>query len=181
MDGKDRKKDECFWKILSCAIELDVKKGHLKWTLTDLSRKCDITRSLIYYYFGRSKENILKEATTIIGTELSGLGEERLKLWEEGRIPEAIIEARKICDRIPYVANFMIQHRNNNNEIGKAMVALEQRYMKKVKRFFPEFGDDQVKALWAFFWGLCFAPMVDDKVIEAALIPFLEIAKRASK
>ena len=71
------KKDEAFWKILNAAIELDYKKGHLKWTMTELSRRSGVTRSLIYYYFGRQKAAILKEAVKIVGEEFVGLNERR--------------------------------------------------------------------------------------------------------
>ena len=37
-------------------------KGHLKWSLSDISKHSGVTRSLIYYYMGKEKEQILEEA-----------------------------------------------------------------------------------------------------------------------
>ena len=48
-------KDETFWSVLYSAIELDFKRGHLRGTMSELSRMSNVTRSLIYYYFGKSK------------------------------------------------------------------------------------------------------------------------------
>ncbi|TNF29269.1 MAG: TetR family transcriptional regulator, partial [Deltaproteobacteria bacterium] len=37
-------------------------KGHLEWRLSDIAKDADVTRSLIYYYFGKEKDLILEEA-----------------------------------------------------------------------------------------------------------------------
>jgi AcrR family transcriptional regulator len=43
-------------------MKLEVSKGHLLWRLSDIAKDADVTRSLIYYYFGKEKEVILQEA-----------------------------------------------------------------------------------------------------------------------
>ncbi len=55
-------KEKNFWDILDAAVTLDVQKGHLKWSITDVAKNSGHSRTLVYYYFGKSKENILKEA-----------------------------------------------------------------------------------------------------------------------
>ena len=52
-------KDETYWKILDAVIALEIRRGHQKWTISELSRLSGITRTLIYYYFGKSKLEIL--------------------------------------------------------------------------------------------------------------------------
>ena len=96
-----KEKDESYWIILSSAMDLDVKKGHLKWTMSDLSRKSKITRSLIYYYFGREKAEILEEAVKLIGHELAGLNEERLEMWKRGEFLDSLLAAREIIEKAP--------------------------------------------------------------------------------
>lgn len=78
-------KDKKFWTILETAIDLDFKKGHLRWTLSELSRAWGMSRPLIYYYFGQSKSKLLEEAVRLVGSEIMGLSEARLKLWESQR------------------------------------------------------------------------------------------------
>ena len=51
-----------------------------------------MTRSLIYYYFGRSKVSILKEGVKVIGEELVGLNERRIRMWKEGRFLDSGFE-----------------------------------------------------------------------------------------
>jgi len=50
-------KDDTFWKVLNTAIILDFNRGHLRWSMSELSRSSGITRSLIYYYFYKIREN----------------------------------------------------------------------------------------------------------------------------
>ncbi|MCB0357357.1 MAG: helix-turn-helix transcriptional regulator, partial [Bdellovibrionales bacterium] len=109
MTDKKSKVDENYWKILNAALELDVKKGHLKWTVSDLSRKSGITRSLIYYYFGRSKSSILNEAIKLIGHEVAGLTPEREEMWNLGDFIASMKQARRTIENAPYLSLFILE------------------------------------------------------------------------
>lgn len=177
LEFKKNSKDDSFWKILSAAIELDVKKGHLKWTLSDLSRKSGITRSLIYYYFGRSKVSILREAVNMIGEDLCGLSEERTQLWKEGRLLESMQQARLVYEKAPYIGTFMLEHLQQDNEIGESLRQTQNAFLQKIKTFFPSASSTEIKAVFTIYWGLNFAPDVDDGVIHIVI----EMMKKALK
>jgi len=160
------KKDKVYWAVLSATIELDLKKGHLKWTLSEVSRKSKVTRSLIYYYFGRSKAGILEEACRIIGDELVGLNDERLRLWQKGQFLQSLMAARDIYDKAPFIPSFIQSHIRSDNIIGENLRAIETRFMKKIENFFPHLSEDEVLAIYAIYWGAVFTPPCSEKALE---------------
>ncbi len=93
-------------RILDAVVRLEVIKGHLRWKMADLSRLSGVQRTLIYYYFGKSKEAILNEAMKTIGDEFFGLSQERLEMWKQGRIKESILKSRESFKQAPHVPLF---------------------------------------------------------------------------
>jgi AcrR family transcriptional regulator len=171
-------KDANFWKVLNAAMELDFRRGHLKWTVSELSRKSGITRSLIYYHFGRSKVTILEEAVRVIGEELIGLGEERMKQFQSGDWAGSVIRAREIANQSPFLVQFYLLHRNRPTEIGTSILQLEERYNAKLAMAFPERSEHGRRALYAFFFGLIFAPGIDDAAISNGIDAFRDVKVR---
>lgn len=151
-------KDESFWRILSSALDLDVKKGHLKWTLSELARKSGITRSLIYYYFGRSKIGILKEAVSVIGNELIGAVKEREDLWEQQRLEESMLKARSIYEKTPSIGIFYLENIHKNNEISVELRTINKKFTNRLRKYFPEATKEEIEALYTIYWGMCFVP-----------------------
>lgn len=166
MEEKKPTKDDTYWKVLNCAVELEMKKGHLKWTMTELSRKSNITRSLIYYYFGRSKLEIIEAAVSIIGEEFAGLSEKRMQMWEEGRFEESLLEARAFHDKAPHLCAYYINFRDKPNDIGKSLIKLENTFRRKIKKFIPKATNEQANAIFAVYFGIVYAPNVGEGEIK---------------
>jgi AcrR family transcriptional regulator len=164
--GGRKERDATFWKILSAALELDFRKGHLKWTMSELSRKSTITRSLIYYHFGRSKAGILQEAVRVVGEELVGLGPERVGMWRSGKMVDSLKAARALAKEAPYLGQFYLSHREKPTDVGSALRRIETEYLKKLATFFPAATDVDRRTLFTVFFGMCFSPFSDDNVIE---------------
>ena len=167
--GNKKEKDESFWIILSSALELDVKKGHLKWTLSELSRKSGITRSLIYYYFGRSKEEILREAVKLIGEEMVGLSDDRVTLWQRGLFEESMKRTRFFVERTPYIGPFLAEHRGRSTELGESLRMVEDKFVGKLRVFFPKASEDEIIGLFCMYWGMCFSPRISDNAIKIVI------------
>jgi AcrR family transcriptional regulator len=159
-------KDETYWKILNCALDLEVKKGHLKWTLSELSRHSGVTRSLIYYYFGRSHQRILEDAVSIMGQELIGLNDSRSKMWKERRWHESLTLARHTYEKAPNMCLFYMSHRNKANSIGIKLKELEKSFIQKIKKFKPELSHEMCNTIFAIFFGITFSPHVNNGEIE---------------
>lgn len=162
------KRDAVFWKVLNSALELDSRRGHLKWTMSDLSRKSGITRSLIYYHFGRSKMAILDEAVRMIGQEIIGIGPERMALWRAGEWATAVRAARAITSQSSFLVTFYLVHRERPTDIGNSLREMEKAYLKKLETIFPGLPPAGIRALFALFFGATFGPLIDDAAIEFA-------------
>jgi len=162
-------KDETYWKVLRSAIDLDFRKGHLKWTISDLSRSSKITRSLIYYYFGRSREQILYDAVRYVGEELFGFTEMRLALWQEGKLEESIQSSRQTIKEHPALLAFYFSHRFRETPLGEEIRKLERRYFQKMKRFFPKANSMEHELLNALIIGLTLTPGLAPESIGLAL------------
>lgn len=160
------KKDDTYWVILNSAIELDFRKGHLKWTISELSRSSKITRTLIYYYFGRSKIEILQAAVNIIGEEFVGVSDHRLKLWMQGEYEKSLLEARQFYSKAPFLCAFYLNNRNKDNAIGSALLDLEKQLMAKIKKIAPKTSPEQTNTIFAVYFGIAFSPNVGPQEIK---------------
>ena len=165
---KESSKEEVYKAVLNAAVELDIQLGHLKWTYSLLARRSKISRSLIYYYFGKSKINILKEASLLFGQELSGVVEDRMKYWEEGQIENGLLKTRELFKNYPYLIPFYFLYRSKDNEIGELIRKYENEGHKKRRKFFPNISEAELKSLYAFHLGLVTFPGLEKNDVKTA-------------
>ncbi len=165
-DLAQKKKDAFYWKTLNKAIELDFKKGHLKWSMSDLSRSSGVTRSLIYYYFGRSRMDIINEAVKLIGDDLLGLNSERIKLVQEKGMTCSILQSKEKLMMSPHLLSFYAHHRIRNTEIGKTLLNYEDSYFKKIKTLFPQKSFEEIELTWGIIFGLTVCPRIPLETIK---------------
>lgn len=161
--------DERYWAILNHAVRLEVSKGHLRWTMAELARGSGVGRTLIYYYFGKSKDAIIQVALKLITDEVFGLSPERIKLWNEGRVAESVLKSREIITHAPQLREFFFHWRHTPGEIQDHLVKTEKRYMQKLKQAFPKLSPVQLEALYAVNFGLVMTPSITPGAIDAAL------------
>lgn len=177
MPQLDTKKEEIYWSVLNAAILLDFRRGHLRWSMSELSRMSKVTRSLIYYYFGKSKESILLEAVKMIGEEFFGLNPARLKLWSQGRIAESVIETRRLVEKSPNMSAFYSVYRNDDSKFGESIQSLEKEYKQKLKKFFKG-SDSSIESIFGLFMGLVVAPGMSDEAVHKSVKVVLDLAKK---
>jgi len=151
-------KDQTYWKVLEAALEMDFKKGHQKWTMTDLSRASGVTRSLIYYYFGRSRYSLLMEAVKTIGEELFGLSAARLKLWQENRAEHSVRLSQKVAKENPHLLGFYFAHRFRDSPLGIEIRNLEKKHLMKLRQFLPQSKTQEFEDALAKVFGLVLCP-----------------------
>lgn len=177
--SRERNKDETFWSVLNCAIELDFRRGHQRWTMSELSRTSKVTRSLIYYYFGKSKEAILLEAVKLVGEEFFGLNESRVELWQKGQIVESVLLSRALLEKSPYMSAFYMVHRDKETEIGASLRQLEGEYQAKLKRFFTGASEPALEAIYGLFVGLVITPRISNEGVKTAVAAVLQLAPKS--
>lgn len=161
-------KEEVFKAVLNAAIELDIQMGHLKWNYTTLASKSKISRTLIYYYFGKSKINILKEACHLFGHELAGRNQERTKMWESNNITAGLMKTRQLFKEYPFLIPYYFLNRANGNEIGELIRSYESEGQKKRKEFFPHLSDSEIRIMYATHLGLTIFADLDEDDLKLA-------------
>jgi AcrR family transcriptional regulator len=173
-DIEQKTKDEIFWAVFDTVIKLDITKGHLAWKMSDLARSSKISRTLIYYYFGKSKESTLQAAANYMGEEYFGLSEDRLALWKQGKVLESILQSRFLCLRSPHTLYFYLNWRHVDNPIGQKLREYEVRYRQKLQDYYPLSNPDQINALSAVFFGLVTTPDLTEEAVRSALVVIQE-------
>lgn len=160
-------KDKNYWSVLDSVIRLEVSKGHLLWKVTELSRLSGVGRPLIYYYFGKSKEEIVQTALKIIGDEFFGLSEERIEMWKKGKIAESVLKTRELMQKAPYVSVFFFHWRHREGEICDHLKELENRYKAKIATLRPGKSEREIEAIFAIFFGLILFPELQEETLRA--------------
>ncbi len=168
MSKTQQSKEDVYKAVLNAAIELDIQLGNLKWTYTLLSKKSKISRTLIYYYFGKEKINILKEACLLFGDEFSGKGQERMEAWESGNIDIGLNKTRSLVKDYPYLIAFYFLYRDKKNEIGDLIRKCESDGYQKRKHFFPELSDKELRIMFSFHLGLVAFPYLESSDVTDA-------------
>lgn len=162
-------KDKTYWDILNAGINLDIQHGHLKWTYAQLSRKASVTRSLIYYYFGKSKITILEEACRLFGEILAGTAHPHMRLWKDGDLTQPLVLSRDILKNCDSLLPFYYLNRDKKNNIGDLIRDYEKKGIKKRKQFFPNLTISQCRALFALQLGISTYPGLEQADIQVAV------------
>lgn len=163
-DSKDLYIDQ----IMEAVIELEVVKGHLKWRLSDLARTSDVTRSLIYYYFGQNKENIFKQAVDYYIGEFLDFRLERAEKFRRGEIIDLISTARKKLRKNPYFLQFYAKHRLEETEVSHVFNMAEKKYFENLRISLPKKWRPLSRVLWALVFGLAVQPNVTESDLKTA-------------
>jgi AcrR family transcriptional regulator len=161
-------KDEIYWRIFDSVLRLEVQKGHLKWKVADLSRAAKVNRTLIYYYFGDSKAEIIRNATISVAEVFFGNEASQLQQLIDGDIAGVVHESRRLALKSPHVVDFYLTWRRQNSEITDELARVENRYFEKLKKIFPALELDSLKAIYATFFGLVVNPAITPKAIDIA-------------
>lgn len=154
--------------ILEAVIELEMTKGHLKWKMSDLSRKSGITRSLLYYYFGKDRKHLFKQAVDYYVGVFLDFRLERAEKIRRGEIVELISIARSRLKNKPYFLQFYAKHRYDKTEVGNVLHAAEKKYFEHLKASLPARWHHVTRVLWALVFGLAIQPDITDEDLKAA-------------
>lgn len=159
-------------------LSYEVSKGHLKWKVADVSRRLKVSRSLIYYHFGSSKQEILDSCFEIVAEEFYGLNNDFRGLADfENRVLEkSLIRTQKIYLRTPAIITFYHRWRQEQSPMQKRMLEMERRYQAKLLQAFPHLTKDEMLAVHAAMHGVVTGPFVSAaaaRVVAEMLRPML--------
>ena len=163
-------------KILKTVIRLEVQKGHLKWSISEVSRISGVTRSLIYYYFGQKKHKIMEEASSYLARSIFRIDTPREK---DITITDRIEEVLKTFRENPYYFIHFYLHRNGAGEAGIRIRVAENGFLKKLANEFPGLSNEQIRLIYILELGLlAYQDIEKDYILW--LRDFVEKAVRAT-
>ena len=155
------RKEELFREICHNVLKLELKKGHLLWTISDLSRLSNVPRPTIYYYLGKEKEQILKQAWIVMlqaifgETDKEALGvQERIKL------------VVKSINEMPYLFVLFFLEKNSSSEIGELIREQENKLLNLLANNYPELSSDQVLEIYIKELGAVAYRNISDKTVS---------------
>ena len=151
--------------VAATIIEFEIKRGHLKWSVLEIAKVAKMSRSLIYYHFGRTKQDILHNSLNELLEEFYGLSPARAK----SSLSESLKLTQQIYHAYPSLAIFFQKWRKTESQIAEMLLECEKKYEAKLKKAFPKADADQVKAIHAIFHGLVTAPYLKSNTIPTAL------------
>lgn len=152
--------------ISTNVISMEIDVGHLKWKVADLSRACNVGRTLIYYYLGKDKTTILRNAVQIVCEDFYALTGKRKNFIKEGKLFESIMMARSTIRGCPQIAMFYQKWRFDKTEISNQLEILEKKYREKLTHCFPHLSQTQITSLHGFIHGMVTAPFHTEAEIK---------------
>ena len=152
-------------KIIPIVINLEIRKGHLKWSITNIAMLAGVSRSLVYYYFGKTKQEILANALRELVNDFYGLTDEKLNL----PLVDSLKSSHASYKLNPSYATFFQRWRLTESFLAAIFIEVEQRYEQRLHLIFPKADANQLKALHGLFHGIVTAPYLDPLSIEAAV------------
>lgn len=158
-----QEKERVFFAVCSAILKLEVEKGHLAWTLSDISRVSNITRSLIYYYFGKEKETILHEAYRFIIDTFFDLSPEKSKATS---VPERMKDVLEKVQLMPYLFVLYYLEKGRDTEIGQMLRHAEAETIKNLRAGYPHLTELECLDLYMRELGAIALHLAPDKAEE---------------
>lgn len=147
-ENEKPKKDDVFYKICHTVLKLEVGKGNLKWTVSDISKESGVTRSLIYYYFGKEKEVILEEAYRyMIDTMFNLKREDSLGIRERMKLTLERME------NMPYLFILYYLKKKSDSEIGELIRKAEAALLHNFRNDYPEKSEEEILKIFLLELG----------------------------
>ncbi len=148
MSKDSRSKEEIYFAVCNAILKMEIAKGHLKWTLTDVSRESKITRTLIYYYFGKEKKVILDVAYKFAISHFFNLDRAKFR-----PLPERLSMVLRDLKNMPYLMMLFYKAKGEDSEFGHLIRKKETEFLKVLAKEFPHLTEAQVLEVYLLELG----------------------------
>lgn len=156
-------------RVLKQIMRYEISKGHLKWKLTDVARTANVGRTLIYYHFGKTKQEIFDTCLDLVADEFYGLSEERLRLVREKGAMDCLQKSRRFCLEVPEFMMFYMRYRSDASFSSARLLEIEKLHRAKLQNVFPSASELDIYSLQALLKGLVSSQLLDQKAFDYAL------------
>lgn len=142
-------KDLIYIQVCSTVLALEYQKGHLNWTFSEVSRKSKVTRTLIYYYFGKEREIVLNEAYRFMAMYLfnTGFGH------KSGSVKARLKKILSTLENQSFLFHLYYQKKNEDSEVGELLRKSEQALLDYLQSLHPMLSKDQILKLYLLELG----------------------------
>ena len=161
MAGKTKSKEEVYFAVCNSILKYEVSKGHMKWTLSDISRDSKVTRSLIYYYFGKEKKSILEESYKFITSIFFNVDVDKT-IGIKARIKQVLVDMQSM----PYLFVLYYLQKNKKTEFGNLIRDAEKAFLKSFKRDYPKLSDQEIQKVYLMELGAIAFQLPEDQAEE---------------
>ncbi len=165
----EKLENDKIFTLVNTILAFENQKGHLKWKVTEIARASKVSKSLVYYYLGSTKEQILDTCIRIGSEEFYGLSAERTAMIQSKGIIASIMYTREIFLKNYAFNAFYLRWRMTPTDLGRKLQEYDVRYQEKLRLLFPHLSDTERLALQALFQGLVVAPNLNEDALKAAL------------
>ena len=141
-------KDEIYFAVCNAILKMEFSKGHLAWTVSDIARESKITRSLIYYYFGKEKKSVLEVAYKFIISHFYNIDKVR-KVSVRERLKDLLLDLKSM----PYLVNLFYMAKGTDSEFGKMILEKERQLLVAMKIEFPHLSEIQILEVYLLELG----------------------------
>lgn len=154
-----KSKEEVYFAVCNAILKLEVSKGHLKWTISEVSRISKITRSLIYYYFGKEKKQIIDEAFKHVLSLFFNLDPER-QLGIQKRMQKVLHEIKNM----PYLFVLFYLQRNTDSPMALMIAEAERKLLQAFRDDYPNYSEDEILKIYLLELGSVAYQLPQEKV-----------------
>lgn len=154
-------KDEIYFAVCNAILKMEIAKGPMKWTVSDVSRESGVTRSLIYYYFGKDKKAIVEVAYKFILSHF--YNPERVKSTPlRERLAGILTDLRSM----PYLMVLFYLAKGQDSEFGRMIREKEKEHLKALKSEFSHLTENQILEVYLLELGAMLYHFPPEKVNE---------------
>ncbi|MBH47497.1 MAG: hypothetical protein CME71_04955 [Halobacteriovorax sp.] len=149
------------YKILNSVTKLEVNKGHLSWTISQVAADSGVSRTLIYYYYGKEKEKLLNEAMKFMVQTVFNL--EGIEPVEPKERIKVVLEQLK---KMPYLLVLFYLNRRAESELGDVIRDGEQKLFAVFRSIFPQAKDEEFMMIYLLELGCALHGDVEHSMID---------------
>lgn len=135
-------------EVFNMILKLEVSKGHLQWKISEIARFTKISRTLIYYHFGKDKEELLKQAWDYTLTVFFATKENE-KYGIRKRMENVISEINKA----PFLFVLFFLEKSSNSHIGDMIRKAEKDLFKVLSDQYPQYSENDIKKIYLLELG----------------------------
>ncbi|MGB0454233.1 MAG: TetR/AcrR family transcriptional regulator [Bacteriovoracaceae bacterium] len=160
-------KEEVFFKICNSVLKKEVEKGHLKWTVSDVARDADVTRSLVYYYFGKEKKVIFNEAWKYMVGLFFNFGEGSRDKTIADRMSGILTSIQKM----PYLFVIFYLEKVRKSPIAEEIAIAESKLVDILQEEYPHYTRNQCLRLYLLELGAIAYNLSPENTVEVFDFP----------